>query len=110
MSDELTTDQKRLALRKPLLFHNYDLFLERLTRLYTFACATGEPDFSEVSSKRELLLLDDLTIFAITARRLIEGLLASLRPSRSAKSDSRSEPSVLRGNANPIRRSRIRGY
>lgn len=61
-----------LSTKKSLLFHNYDLFLERQSRLFVTANSVGHSQSSDITDKNELLLLDDLTIFAITVRRLVE--------------------------------------
>jgi hypothetical protein len=65
--------QPDLAQRKNLIVHTYDMFLVAQTRLFVLATSSGEePDSDEIQSKKEILVLDDLTAFAISARRLIE--------------------------------------
>jgi hypothetical protein len=68
-----------LASRKTLLIHNYELFLDRQTRLFATANSKAYCLSLDISEKRELLLLDDLTIFAISGRRLLDlcGLVSS---------------------------------
>jgi hypothetical protein len=70
------SDKKRskpgLESKKTLLLHNYDLFLDRQTRLFATANSKALCESEDISTKRELLLLDDLTIFAIAARRLLD--------------------------------------
>jgi hypothetical protein len=61
-----------LAIRKNLLIHNYDLFLERQARLFATANSKALFASSDIHEKRNLLLLDDLTIFAIAGRRLLD--------------------------------------
>jgi hypothetical protein len=48
------------------------LFLERQTRLFATANSKALCGSNDIDAKRELLLLDDLTIFAIAARRLLD--------------------------------------
>ena len=80
----------RLETKKSLLVHNYELFLYRQTRLHTAAYASHQTESDEISEKRQLLILDDLTIFAISARRLLE--LCGLR---SKANSVRISPVVL---------------
>jgi hypothetical protein len=61
-----------LAGRKDLILHTYDSFLIAQTRLFVQAGANRESDSDEINRRRELLLLDDLTSFAIATRRLVE--------------------------------------
>src|SRR5262245_53174656 len=61
-----------IAAKKDLILHTYDAFLTAQTRLFTLAPSRGTNESDEISRKQELLLLDDLTAFAISARRLIE--------------------------------------
>jgi hypothetical protein len=58
--------------KKDLILHTYDSFLIAQTRLFVQACSNTESDSAEINRRRELLLLDDLTSFAIAARRLVE--------------------------------------
>ena len=62
----------KLEQKKSLLLHNYDLFLHRQTRLAAVANSNNSIDSDEISEKRQLLILDDVTIFAIAARRLLD--------------------------------------
>jgi hypothetical protein len=61
-----------LVHKKDLIFHTYDLFPIAQTRLFVQACSNKESDSAEINRRRELLLLDDLTGFAIASRRLVE--------------------------------------
>jgi hypothetical protein len=61
-----------LESRKDLILHTYDLFLISQTRLFVQARSNEGSDSNEINRRRELLLLDDLTGFAIAARRLVE--------------------------------------
>jgi hypothetical protein len=61
-----------LESKKDLILHTYDSFLISQTRLFVQACSNKESDSVEINRRRELLLLDDLTSFAIAARRLVE--------------------------------------
>jgi hypothetical protein len=63
--------------KKDLILHTFDLFLVTQTRLFVQATSNDESESIEVNRRRELLLLDDIMGFAITARRLIE--LSSLK-------------------------------
>jgi hypothetical protein len=58
--------------KKDLILHTYDSFLIAQTRLFVQAGSNKESDSAEINRRRELLLLDDLTSFAIAARRLVE--------------------------------------
>ena len=74
------TGKPGLRGKKTLLLHNYDLFIERQARLSITAESSWDYSSDDASMKMELLILDDLTIFAIRARRLLElcGLTSSL--------------------------------
>ena len=61
-----------LETKKDLILHTYDLFLVAQTRLFVQSRSNKELDSAEINRRRELLLLDDLTSFAIAARRLVE--------------------------------------
>jgi hypothetical protein len=61
-----------LEYKKDLILHTYDSFLIVQTRLFVQGCSNKESDSAEINRRRELLLLDDLTSFAIAARRLVE--------------------------------------
>jgi hypothetical protein len=61
-----------LEIKGNLIRHAYDSFLVAQTRLFVQATSNEESDSSDIGRRRELLLLDDLTSFAIAARRLIE--------------------------------------
>lgn len=58
--------------KKDLILHTYDSFLITQTRLFVQAGSNRQSDSTEINRRRELLLLDDLTGFAIAARRLVE--------------------------------------
>ena len=58
--------------KKDLIRHTYDSFLVAQTRLFVQSCSNREAESAEINRRRELLLLDDLTGFAIAARRLVE--------------------------------------
>jgi hypothetical protein len=58
--------------KKDLILHTYDSFLVAQTRLFVQSCSNKEAESAEINRRRELLLLDDLTGFAIAARRLVE--------------------------------------
>jgi hypothetical protein len=72
MRQKKKSGRPNLAAKKELLLHTYDSFLEAQTRLSTLAHYSYRLDSSEIDTKQNLLFLDDLLIFAITARRLIE--------------------------------------
>ena len=61
-----------LDAKKDLILHTYDAFLITQTRLFVQACSNKQSDSAEINRRLELLLLDDLTGFAISARRLVE--------------------------------------
>jgi hypothetical protein len=61
-----------LETKKDLILHTYDSFLVAQTRLFVQSRSNKESDSAEINRRRELLLLDDLTSFAIAARRLVE--------------------------------------
>lgn len=61
-----------LEVKKDLILHTYDSFLITQTRLFVQACSNKQSDSAEINRRRELLLLDDLTGFAIAARTLVE--------------------------------------
>lgn len=61
-----------LTSKKDLLLHTYDSFLTSQTRLFTLAHYSYQRPDSEIETKQNLLFLDDLLSFSITARRLIE--------------------------------------
>ena len=63
--------QPDLTDKKTLLIHNYDLFLDRQTRLFATANSQAFCKWGDINEKRDLLLLDDLTIFTISGRRLL---------------------------------------
>jgi hypothetical protein len=94
-----------LEYKKDLILHTYDSFLISQTRLFIQAASNEESDSAEINRRRELLLLDDLTSFAIAARRLIE--LTSLKSFANsclvplAYLDQSEEPySVMKSKAN----------
>jgi hypothetical protein len=58
--------------KKDLILHTYDSFLIAQTRLFVQGCSNRESESTEINRRRELLLLDDLTSFAIASRRLVE--------------------------------------
>jgi len=66
------TGKPGLVDKKNLLVHNYDLFLEKQVRLFCAAAPNIGYISSEISAKFDTLILDDLIIFAISCRRLIE--------------------------------------
>lgn len=61
-----------LSHKKDLILHSYDSFLIAQTRLFVQSTSDEKSDSAEIDRRRELLLLDDLTNFAIAARRIIE--------------------------------------
>lgn len=63
---------RRLKSKTIILLHNYDLFLERQARLFDAMNSSDEFASDDLEERRKLLLLDDLTIFAVAARRLMD--------------------------------------
>ncbi len=61
-----------LAGKKDLIFHTYDSFLTAQTRLFSRATSHERSKSEELVRRSELLFLDDLIAFSISARRLLE--------------------------------------
>jgi hypothetical protein len=96
-----TSDKNRPSLvgKKDLIFHTYESFLIAQTGLFVLAASNETPESEEISRRKELLLLDDLTLFAISGRRLVE--LSRLKSFASrckvplSYLDQREEPYVV---------------
>jgi hypothetical protein len=72
MKESKTTTRPSLSGQRDLILHTYDLFKTSQARIFTLSTSIYDEGGGELDRSINILFLDDIILFSVSARRLIE--------------------------------------
>jgi hypothetical protein len=72
MKESKTTTRPSLSGQRDLILHTYDLFKTSQARIFTLSTSIYDEGSGELDRSINILCLDDIILFSVSARRLIE--------------------------------------